>query len=166
MRNNNARAVSAICCALAIALFGGVRMLPRLNAETAEASQPVCSAAMFTGGYSYNVNGTIFSAGTLAGFYSVVGVLSADGIGSLSGTDAISQNGVVQSGRTYTGSYLVQPNCTGTVTLNYAGQTASFAIAVSNSGDQVSFLQTTNGTVGAGTAMRQFIAPGLLPERH
>jgi len=113
---------------------------------------------MFTGGYSYNVNGTTFNNNSLTGFYSVVGVLTADGRGSLSGTDTASQNGVVQTGRTFTGTYAVQLNCSGSATLNYAGQAspAPFAIAVSESGDQVAFLQTSGGAVAAGTATRQF----------
>jgi hypothetical protein len=123
----------------------------------------VCSASMFTGGYSYNVNGTIFNAGALVGYYSVVGVLTADGVGSVSGTDTISENGTVLSGRLFTGTYSVQANCSGTVTLNYVGQTpVSFSIAVSNSGSQVAFLQLSNGAVAAGTAMRQFVESNLV----
>ncbi len=158
MRGKTARVVLAIC-GLAIALICEFRTLPRLNAQT---PQTGCNAAMVAGGYSYSVNGTVFSAGTLAGFYSIVGVLTADGVGSLSGTDTISENGQVQSGRTYTGTYSVQANCSGTMTLNYTGQQAvPFAIAVSNSGYQVGFLQMNNGTVGVGTAIRQF--EGIIP---
>jgi hypothetical protein len=141
-----------MCCGLLIALLV-IRTLPRLNAQT---PQPLCNAAMFAQGYSYSVNGTVFTAGALAGFYSIVGVVTADGVGSLSGTDTISENGQVQSGRTYTGTYSVQPNCSGTMTLNYTDQTVPFAIAVSNSGSQVAFLQMSNGAVGVGTAIRQF----------
>jgi hypothetical protein len=111
---------------------------------------------MFAGGYSYSVTGSIFSNNNLARFYSIVGVLTADGIGSVSGIDTISTNGVVQSGRTYSGTYTVQPNCSGSLTLNYAGQMAPFVIAISQSGQQVSFIQTNNGIVGVGTAFRQF----------
>lgn len=155
MRWKTARLVLVICCGLAIALVCEFRTLPPLNAQT---SQPVCAPAMFKGGYSFNVNGTIFNGNNLAGFYSVVGVLTTDGVGSVSGSDSISENGQVMTGRAFTGTYLVNPNCSGTVTLNYAGQTtpASFSIAVSDWGTQVAFLETDSGVVGAGNAMKQF----------
>jgi hypothetical protein len=139
---------------LATVALLNLRSLPRVQAQGLGVQQ--CSAAMVSGGYSYNVNGTLFSNNTLAGFYSIVGVITADGKGSVSGVDSISENGVAQTGRTYTGTYTIQPNCSGNMTLNYAGQTAPFAIAVSASGTQVAFLQTGEGAVAAGLATRQF----------
>jgi hypothetical protein len=44
-----------------------------------------CNASMVTGTYSYALNGSVFNAGTLAGFYSSLGIITADGKGSLTG---------------------------------------------------------------------------------
>jgi hypothetical protein len=144
---------SALASAIGIFLIVlcGLWLGKKLTAQTSG----VCGGKLLSGAYSYGVNGTIFTNGNLAGFYSVIGVLTANGQGAVTGTDTISQNGVVQAGRTYTGIYTVQPNCSGSLNLNYNAFTASFTIAISSNGEQVYFLQTNNGTVAAGTATRQ-----------
>ena len=151
----------AVLSGIGAAVFFGLQSPRHLTAQ----NPPVaCSPAMLSGGYSYSVSGTIFNSTGLAGFYSVVGVLTADGRGSVVGTDTISTNGVVQSARTYTGTYVVQANCTGTITTNYQGQIAPLAFSVAGSGDEISFMQTNNGTVGIGIAHRQ-ITPSAFGRR-
>jgi hypothetical protein len=134
-----------------------LRLAP--SASPAPSTTGPCTTATVSGGYSYGVNGTLFAgASGPAGFYSVVGVLTADGKGNLSGTDSISENGTVQTDRTFTGTYTIQGNCSGTASLNYSGgQVVNFVIAVSASGGQISFLQTSAGAVAAGTATLQTI---------
>ena len=151
---------ASVFCMILLALCA-LWLSKRLPAQALGA----CSASFLSGPYSYAVNGTQFVNGNLAGFYSVVGVLTADGNGSVSGTDTVSENGIVQAGRTYSGTYSVQSNCSGTVTLSYSNQVVPFAIAISANGEQVYFLQTTNGAVAAGTATRQQVIGPLLRRR-
>lgn len=114
----------------------------------------VCSVASMSGGYSYAVNGSVF-APNLTTYASVIGAFTADGKGNLSGADTISENGIVQANRPFTGTYLVNSNCTGSISANYSGSLASFAAVLSQSGNRVDFMQIGAGTVGTGVANRQ-----------
>jgi hypothetical protein len=123
------------------------------------ATQPgTCSVASITGGYSYAVNGSAFAPDLIA-YYSVTGAFTADGQGNLYGADTISENGIVQANRQYTGTYLVNPDCTGSINANYSGSLASFVAALSQSGNRVDLMQIGAGTVGTGVANRQIASP-------
>ena len=93
MRPSSIRLAVVICLGLAIAALYEFRMVPRLKAQTA----PGCGASVVARGYSYKVSRTIFSGG-MPGFYTLAGVVVADGMGSVTGTDTISENCMVRSG--------------------------------------------------------------------
>jgi hypothetical protein len=125
----------------------------------AQSTQPgVCSVASMSGGYSYAVNGTVFAPGLVA-YSSVIGTFTADGQGNLYGADTISENGTVQANRQFTGTYLVNSDCTGSVSADYSGTLASFTSVLSQSGNRIDFMQTGSGTVGTGVANRQIASP-------
>ena len=70
-----------------------------------------CSNASFKGSYGASCEGTLVGVGPLA----VVGVLTADGNGNISGVETLSVNGVITQGVPLTGTYTVGADCTGSI---------------------------------------------------
>ena len=68
-----------------------------------------CSNASLKGTYGLSCEGTVVGVGPLA----VIGVFSADGNGNGSEVETISFNGVITTGATFTVTYVVNADCTG-----------------------------------------------------
>lgn len=85
-----------------------------------------------------------------------VGQFTADGAGNITaGSATINQNGTVTT-ETFTGTYAVKSNCTGSLTLNIKGGgsiTANFVLDSGNKGAQI--IDTTAGTVAEGPGAAQ-----------
>lgn len=114
--------------------------------------QQNCSTGTISGPFVYSVNGFGVAPGVLVPTaYSGMG--SANGSGSLTGSDYISNddsNGVVVP-RTYTASYAVNSDCSGSeVVKDSLGQTADLDFFVGAGGSRVEFVQTDEGLVISG----------------
>lgn len=108
-----------------------------LAASAAHAS-PECSNASFKGKYVRTGTGTVVGLGPLA----LIGVFSADGDGNLTGSVTTNVNGLVLR-ETFTGTYDIKPDCTGSETLNLSsGRTSVNDIVVGNKGQDVFSLVT------------------------
>ena len=70
-----------------------------------------CSNNSLKGTYGLSCEGTIVGVGPLA----VVSVLTADGDGNSSGAETLSVNGTIIPGVTFTGTYTVNADCTGSL---------------------------------------------------
>ena len=68
-----------------------------------------CSNVSIKGDYGLSCEGTVVGVGPLA----VIGVFSADGNGNGSEVETISFNGVITTGATFTVTYTVNADCTG-----------------------------------------------------
>jgi len=68
-----------------------------------------CSNASLKGAYGLSCEGTLVGVGPLA----VIGVLTADGKGNGSEVETISFNGMITTGATFTVTYTVNADCTG-----------------------------------------------------
>jgi hypothetical protein len=80
---------------------------------------------------------------------------TADGIGNLSGTLTNSTNGVITTG-TFTGTYSVSKNCTGSYTVTFPnGKTASAKFVVDNAKKGSQMIRTDSGLTKAGFALAQ-----------
>jgi hypothetical protein len=98
------------------------------------------------------------SNATLNGVWGVfagaaVGQFTTDGKGNITnGSQTVSNNGVIQT-QTYTGTYTIANNCTGSLTVNFTGggtATANIVLDQMNKGAQ--FIDTTSGLNGSGFA--------------
>src|ERR1700675_2728707 len=96
-----------------------------------------CSNASLQGNYGYLVSGT--AAGNPI---TIMGQMSADGNGGITGYQSASNNGAIEDSLTLTGSYKVSAKCTGTATLAAQGGTT----ATSN----LTVLASGKGHLGAG----------------
>ena len=68
-----------------------------------------CSTASVKGAYGLSCEGTVVGVGPLA----VIGVFTADGKGNGAEVETISFNGVITTGATFTVTYTVNADCTG-----------------------------------------------------
>ena len=105
-----------------------------------------CSNKTLTGRY------VVFGSGTKAlggiGPISVVGWGDFDGNGSVFGNDTTSVNGEILR-RSYTGSYQVNENCTGSISFALPAPRTfdvHFDFVIAEGGDSVQFIQTDPGT--------------------
>jgi hypothetical protein len=97
MRKTRMRTIIASLAAMAALVCG------------AEASGPHCSTKTLAGNWAFTVNGTITGVGPVAS----VGSFTADKSGNISGSQTRSLAGAIAE-ETLTGSYTVNPDCTGT----------------------------------------------------
>ena len=104
-------------------MFGCLLALPA-QAQTA------CSNASLSGMYFYLVSGPYAITTTGSSPYAELGKFVADGNGGLSGQSVASQNGSITP-YTFTGSYEVAGDCTGALTLTFAGTPSPRAYPIS-----------------------------------
>ena len=87
-------------------------------APTAKADDKGCSNATLKGTFAYKATGFITAPPALAGPFAGVGTQTFDGNGATTATATSSQNGNILP-VTVTGTYTVNPDCTGTYTLQF-----------------------------------------------
>jgi hypothetical protein len=118
--------------------LGDAGSVPRVHAAT-----PSCSLGTLKDSYGYTVTGTVPGIGDIA----AVGILTSDGAGRVSGADTISASiGVIEQ-RTFRGTYTVDADCTGSLTLQFVAPTfaglATADIVIVNRGAKIRGIQTT-----------------------
>jgi hypothetical protein len=107
------------------------------------------------GSYGFSRNGT-------AGFGSIsaaaVGVISFDGAGNISGNDTTSVNGTIIR-RTFVGSYTLNSDCTGSLTITFLtgtpGRVSPNDFVGIDNGLELRLINTNPGEVIVGTARKQ-----------
>ena len=122
--------------------------------------QTVCTNATLEGDFGFIVTG-MRPSGPGGPVETVVGVAMThfDGIGNLTQTDNIhgSITGLAAPNRQGTGSYTINPDCTGTMKLNNAGSpTLTLAIVVVDDGNEVrAAVMDPTASVTPGTSAAQ-----------
>jgi uncharacterized protein (TIGR03437 family) len=107
-----------------------------------------CSTGTVNGTYFYLLDGAIASGQSVA--YAELGKLVADGQGNYSGNSFGSGNGKQASG-SLSGTYTVQPNCTGNITTVSGPET----FQVVNNGQAMVLAISTSNAFATGVAYRQ-----------
>ena len=88
----------------------------------------------------------------------LVGQFTADGQGNLSGSWTLNSTGVISTG-TFTGSYAIAANCTGTLTFSSEDQSpANFNIVFDAANQGFQMIQSDNGYAQSGFGMAQGVA--------
>ena len=117
----------------------------------ARAASASCSNASLSGQFGY-FHGRPSGA---AGARVLVGQMNADGKGNVSGSWTMSLNGTITSG-SFTGTYSIAKNCTGTMTLSNEDMSpADYTIVLDDSHHGFQMLQTDSGTAQPGFAIAQ-----------
>jgi len=126
-------------------------------APAAQAADKGCSNLSLTGTFAYRTVGSIVAAPLppIIGPYAEVGAITFDGKGGLTYVLAASQNGSVGPG-TATGSYTVNPDCTGTYTQATPGFTSHYFFVIAADGTEFQAICQDPGAVITSTGQRQF----------
>jgi hypothetical protein len=109
-----------------------------------------CSNASIKGSYGFILTG-VNSSSTLA---AIVGEITADGKGGLTGSETISNDGVISSSVAVTGSYSMKSNCNGTASITPTGfPTANYRLTIASAATQIDMVDTDSGTTEFGYAL-------------
>jgi hypothetical protein len=123
--------------------------------STANAAEKKCSNATLWGTFADQDTGTIVGVGPFAG----VNLDGFDGKGKLAISGYSSLNGTVSQG-TLTGTYTVNPDCTGTYKVEGGGFTTNAFFVIDDDGNELRIIITDSGNVINCVARKQF------PEHH
>jgi hypothetical protein len=117
-------------------------------------AQDTCTKASIAGRYGFTISGAVVNSD--GSFYSVAesGTVTADGNGKLTGTDTNSQGGQIQS-QTFTGTYTVNSDCTGTVSTADSAGPSHFNIVIVDNGQEILFIESDAGVAVSGSAKPQ-----------
>jgi hypothetical protein len=113
-----------------------------------------CSDTTIQGSWGFlltGANGTKLTA--------IVGQITADGKGGLTGSETISLNGVISSNVALTGTYSIKTACTGTATITPSGfPAAKYNLTVVSTGTQIEMVGTSTGTIESGYALARGVS--------
>jgi hypothetical protein len=126
-------------------------------APIANAQGVACSNASLRGTFADKDTGFITAPAALAGPFAGVNLETFDGNGTLTGAGTASQNGNIVS-ITFTGTYTVNPDCTGTYTvlISPLGLTTHAFFVIDDNGNELQIVITDSGNVITCLARRQF----------
>ncbi len=113
-----------------------------------------CNASTLSGVYSLTLGGRAISAsGTDTGAYEGLGSITFDGVSKVTLSGTVNTNLAAGKAFTYTGTYTLASNCSGTVTLTQ-GSSATFTLLGWSSGQQYNLTgsDATYNYAGNGTA--------------
>jgi len=136
----------------------------------ANADDKGCSNATLKGTFTHLATGAVISPPEIAGPQAIVGTETFDGYGAIAGTGTGSLNGAIFSYTDEQGTYSVNPDCTGTYTVEIPSQglTGTNAIHIYfvivstvnelkfDAATELQFVETDAGSVFSGVAKRQF----------
>jgi hypothetical protein len=141
---------NSFAIAVAVTLVMGI-------APTAQGAGKTCSNATLTGTFAYTNTGFITAPPPLAGPFAGVGTQIFDGNGGTTATAWVSQNGNILK-VTITGTYTVNPDCTGTLTTHISpvGITGHAFFVIDADGAGLRAINTDLGSVITTVARKQF----------
>jgi len=129
---------AAIICLLASAGYLITRTTSKVSAQTSAG----CDATTLNSSYGFSKTGQFYADGYGYLPLSGNGRLQGDGNGNITGFDTILADGTVYK-RTFTGTYTVNADCSGTVSLTFSDQTNMHGdIVIVNDGKEVLYNDT------------------------
>jgi hypothetical protein len=125
--------------------IGAVAALVLGLAPMARAERKECSVASLEGSFVRKDTGFVTAPAAIAGPLAGVSLVTFDGNGALTSAGFSSLNGNV-SESTATGTYTVNPDCTGTyTTLSSTGRTGNAFFVIVDNGNEIHILPTNPG---------------------
>ena len=138
------QAITSVVFVISLVSLLALGLVSRVQAER-------CSNASFKGSYGASCGGFVGDS-PLA----VIGVLTADGKGNISGVETLSVNGVITSGVTLTGTYTVNADCTGSiVTTAPDGAVTDHDFVLDDNKKEIRIIVTESGAVVVCTGRKQ-----------
>src|SRR5512142_1497081 len=138
---------------LAVAQFGSSAHAQAVSSPPGSAR---CSVATLDGAYVFSTRGEARSTGSNKGPVAVAGIQVFDGHGHAHGFYSQSMNGKISRHVSFTATYTLNPDCTGTHTgTDVTGVVVHNDMYSLPSGSRVTFLQTDPGVVLSGTGVAE-----------
>ena len=128
-------------------------------AATARANNKGCSNSSLKGTFAHMATGFVTAPPAMAGPFAGVGTDTFDGNGGITGAATLSINGNIVP-LTETGTYKVNPDCTGTYTVTSQGGTTIASFVITDGGNEIQAICTDPGIVLTHIYRRQFPALG------
>src|SRR5262245_14646755 len=152
------RRATPVAMALGVAATLAVSASWRVAADGDERpSEIICSNRTLRGDYGFDISGTVL-AGPKAGLVRGVAMTHFDGHGNLSQVDFVTINGIPggPDWRPATGTYDLNPDCTGTAELVFSdgSPTLHLWLVVADHGRQILTVVAGNATGATGTKVR------------
>jgi hypothetical protein len=139
--------------AMTIIMVQTLALAPFVRGE----NTPGCSNASLTGAYGFTLSGNNISASVA---YSVMGRFESSGAGTFTGDATESVNGLVVR-NSFTGTYAVNSNCTGSAVLTFGGgENSGLDFTIVADGNEVLLIDTDSGTNETGKAIKQVVTHG------
>jgi len=132
-------------------LFACTLLVPGAGISAqAQENLPICNNALVAGNYGFTVRGDKLAGLGPTGPQVGVAMAHFDGDGSFTQTDTITINGIVVADFTHppaNGTYSVNPDCTGTFTINFTDgrPTVVTAFVVVENGNEIDTVVTSAG---------------------
>ena len=123
---------------------GGAPIIPNTTGSFTNAS--------LKGSYVYEIHGIFLDVNQNFQPYRQVGVFTADGNGNITG--GVDDSSLGASATAVTGSYLIAPDGSGTMSLNTSVGPINLALTMVTTGN-VSLMEADSGVTGGGTALQQ-----------
>ena len=125
------------------------------SALRAQDAPPYCSNLTMSGTYVMTGTGTALSPGGGSTLIGVVGKVTYDGQGKGQVIETVSVGGNVFRQVTATGTFTVNPDCTGSKTFTSStGQVSHFDFVIAPNGRTITWIVTDPGQVFTGNAVR------------
>ena len=139
--------------------LAAVAALAMSVAPTAKAADKGCSTLTLMGTFSRHDTGIVLASPGGTGPVAYVGTFAFDGSGNLTGATTGSAFGKIGTG-TQIGTYTVNSDCTGTITvLGSGGHSSHYSFVVDDNGNGFQYICTDSDPISivyTGTARRQF----------
>ena len=147
---------TSIAAAGMLMMFAGVAFAQEQSGKLKE-----CSIATLQGSFGYTSTGTLldsFVPPPFAGPFAEVGRQTFDGKGKTEATATISSNGNIQQQATIQGTYTVNADCTGSMTLNIPafGATVHADFVIDHDGAEIRAVVTETGVIESRVYRKQF----------
>ena len=144
----NAKEMIMKCSIARTFTMAAVTALALAISPTAKADDKGCSNATLQGTFAYTSTGFITAPPDFAGPFAETGTQIFDGRGGTTGVVTLSQNGNILP-VTIKGTYTVNPDCTGTFTLQVSpiGVTVHVFFVIDDSGNGFQAIETDPGFV-------------------
>lgn len=130
------------------------------NLPGAHAGEPgECSDASLTGSFGFTATGTLLALpAPFAGPFAEIGRQTFDGNGNTDATATLSANGNIVKGVTVQGTYVVNPDCTGSMTIYILpfGSTADLDFVLDDDGTELRAIVTNAGAIESRVYKKQF----------
>jgi hypothetical protein len=152
---------------LAICLVASALMVrPRQSNRAAGIvhADNTCDVTTLNSAYGYKMDGSFFDNQGYTNYLSAAGFFVADGQGNLSFKDTLTLDGGTTQSETYTGTYKMNSDCTGSLTANSpgAGVSLGFDFVMTANGNEMQMVNT-NGTNITASAKKQVIVAATTP---